>query len=363
MPAFTKFNPVNFSKNITKTISNVESKLNYVKSVPKSLTDEINAKTGLNIAAPPLPPINSNIKGLVGDVKKLVKNPSGVVKGGVSAVGASVGVNLQNVSLNSVKGLVSPSNIKGAATGFAKASFGVASAAVRANLSAVKVTLRAGIKNCLRNAISSLLSSINLPNIPFGGISGAVIAGPGGVSAVITGTVNAKLNKFLNGQITLLGRLEQKKVGLTATVNGNLNILKEVKSGNFYTAKLTAEVNKSINKMCNTLSPTNKKRLSRGGAIVDMVANSASDVIVNNLENQIVQAASGFSAKAPTDFFNSVTGLPSSTINKATGKVAIAAEKTVDAVVSQPVETIKTSATQAYNNIKDAINSNVPKLS
>ena len=73
MAKFQKFNPVSFSKNITKTIDAVESKIGKVASTPKTLTEKLNAKTGLNIASPPLPPINANVKGLVSSVKTLVK--------------------------------------------------------------------------------------------------------------------------------------------------------------------------------------------------------------------------------------------------------------------------------------------------
>ena len=160
----------------------------------------------------------------------------------------------------------------------------------------------------------------------------------------------------------MLGTLDFKRKTLTTSVSGSLDIIKDVKNTNFYTAKLTSEVNSNINKICNTLSPRNKKKLSRGGPIVDMVANVAADSVINNLENQVVKSASGFSAKAPKDFFNSVTGLPS-TINKkidsATSTVATAATNTVGSVVSG----VTSGTARAYNNIKDAINSNVPKQS
>lgn len=416
MAAFVKFNPVNFSKNITKTISAVGEKIGKVTSVPQSLTDQLNAKTGINIAAPPLPPINANVKGLVGSVKTLVKNPGGVVKDGISAVSGVAQSKLKDTAINTlggaiggavsgngvkgsvggfvrggaaslkgavvstvggakstVGGLVSGSSIQngvtgavGAVGGFAKASFGVATVAVRGSLSQIKGTLRLGIKNCLRSAVSSLLSNISTPNIPFGGITPSI---PNGVSinGVITSAgaagaieLNKKINKHLNAEIALLGTLDFKRKTLTTSVSGSLDIIKDVKNTNFYTAKLTSEVNSNINKICNTLSPRNKKKLSRGGPIVDMVANVAADSVVNNLENQVIKSASGFSAKAPKEFFNSVTGLPS-TVNKkidsATSTVATAATKTVGSVVSG----VTSGTAKAYNNIKDAINSNVPK--
>lgn len=443
MSVFQKFNPVNFSKNITKTIEAVESKIGKVASVPQSLTNQLNAKTGLSIAAPPLPPINANVKGLVGSVKTLVKNPNGVVKGGISAVSGAANAKINDVAINtlggaiggaltgdgvtgklggfvtggasalkndvrgafvstvdgarrSVPGFVSGgvnsiggtiqggvTNVAGTVNDFARASFGVASAAVRNSLGQIKGTLRAGINNCLRSAVSSLLNNISTPNIPFGGITPSI---PNGVSinGVITNTgvigvvdINKKINKYLNAEITLLGSLEQKKASFTTTVTGRLDILKDVKSTNFYTAKLTSEINKNINKICNTLSPRNKKKLSKGGPIVDMVANVAADSVINNLENQVVKAASGFSAKAPNDFFNSVSGFPSSVIDKATGKVSIAAEA-VNTKVGSTATSLATSAgetagnvvsgvtsktAQAYNKIKDALNSNVPKQS
>ena len=418
MAAFEKFNPVNFSKNVTKTISAVEEKIGKVTAVPQTLTDQLNAKTGINIAAPPLPPINANVKGLVGSVKTLVKNPNGVVKDGITAASGAARTKLTNVAINTlggaiggavtgdgvrgsvggfvrggaasikgavvstvggakstVSGLVSGSSIQngvtgavGAVGGFAKASFGVATVAVRGSLSQIKGTLRLGIKNCLRSAVSSLLSNISTPNIPFGGITPNI---PNGVSVngVITSVgaagaieLNKKINKHLNAEISLLGTLDFKRKTLTTSVSGSLDIIKDVKNTNFYTAKLTSEVNSNINKICNTLSPRNKKKLSRGGPIVDMVANVAADSVINNLENQVVKSASGFSAKAPKDFFNSVTGLPS-TINKkidsATSTVATAATNTVGSVVSG----VTSGTARAYNNIKDAINSNVPKQS
>ena len=443
MPNYQKFNPVNFSKNITKTISAVEEKIGKVTSVPQTLTDKLNAKTGLNIAVPPLPPINANMRGLVGSVKTLVKNPSGVVKGGISAASGLANSKIRDVAVNtlggaiggaingdgirgsiggfvagggsalknnikgaivstvgdgksSVAGFVSGgvnsiggaiqggvTNVAGTVNGFAKASFGIASTAVKSSLGQLKGTLRLGIKNCLRSAVSSLLQNISVPNIPFGGITPNI---PNGVSVngVITAAgnsvagaidINARINKHLNAEITLLGNLEQKKASLTASVTGNLDIIKDVKNTNFYTAKLTCEVNKNINKVCNTLSPRNKKKLSKGGPIVDMVANVASDAIINNLENQVVKSASGFSAKAPTDFFNTVTGFPSSVVDKATGKVSIAAEAinkkigtttsslatTAGDTAGNIVSSAKSKTAQAYNNIKDALNSNVPK--
>ena len=39
MAAFEKFNPVNFSKNVTKTISAVEEKIGKVTAVPQTLTN------------------------------------------------------------------------------------------------------------------------------------------------------------------------------------------------------------------------------------------------------------------------------------------------------------------------------------
>ena len=225
----SQFNPVNFSKNVTKTISAVEEKIGKVTAVPQTLTDQLNAKTGINIAAPPLPPINANVKGLVGSVKTLVKNPNGVVKDGITAASGAARTKLTNVAINTlggaiggavtgdgvrgsvggfvrggaasikgavvstvggakstVSGLVSGSSIQngvtgavGAVGGFAKASFGVATVAVRGSLSQIKGTLRLGIKNCLRSAVSSLLSNISTPNIPFGGITPNI---PNGVS-------------------------------------------------------------------------------------------------------------------------------------------------------------------------------------
>lgn len=435
MAALKKFNPVEFSKNITKTISAVEGKIGKIASAPKTLTDTLNAKTGLNIAVPPLPPINANVRGLVGSVKSLVKNPSGVVKGGISAASGIANAKIKDVAINTLGGAIGGAingdgikgsigsfvsggvnsiggaiqggvtNIGGTVNGFAKASFGIASTAVKSSLGQIKGTLRSGIRNCLRNAVSSLMQNLSVPNIPFGGITPNI---PNGVSingviskagASIAGAVNinAKINKYLNAEIKLLGNLEQKKALFTASVTGRLDIIKDIKNTNFYTAKLTNEVNKNINKVCNTLSPRNKKKLSKGGPVVDIVANVASDSIINNLENQVVKAASGFSAKAPTDFFNKVTGLPSSVINKATGKVSFAAEtinknintatsaltttaqNTANSIVSNIntttnslvttaentanniVSSAKSKTAQAYNNIKDAINSNVPK--
>ena len=402
MAAFERFNPVNFSKNITKTISAVDAKIGRVKDVPQSLTDQLNAKTGINIIAPPLPAINANVKGLVGSVKTLVKNPSGVVKDGITATSGAALSKLNNAAINAlggaiggavtgdgvrgsiggfvrggstsikgavvstvgsvkstVSGLASVSSIQnqvtGAVGGFAKASFGVASVAVKASLTQIKGTLRLGIKNCLQNAVSSLLSNISLPNIPFGGITPNVANGVS-INGVITSVgaagaieINKKINKHLNAEITLLGTLDLKRATLTTSVAGKLDIIKDVKNTNFYTAKLTSEVNKNINSICNTLSPRNKKKLSRGGPIVDMVANVAADSVINNLENQIVQAASGFSAKSPKDFFNSVTGLSPTVKSVATtaGNAAASVTSSVPA--------------RAYNNIKDAINSNVPK--
>lgn len=374
MAEFAKFNPVNFSKNITKTISTVQDKIGKVTSVPKTLTDQLNAKTGLNIAAPPLPAINANVKGLVGSVKTLVKNPAGVVKNGISATSDFANKQLKNVSVNSFSGVFQGgvSGVANNVTGFAKASFGVASVAVRASLGQIKGTLRLGIRNCLKSAVSSLLNNISVPNIPFGGINPTLpksISINGVISSVGIGgalDINAKLNKYLNAQITLLGNLEQKRFALTTTITGRLDTLRDVKTTNFYTAKITSEVNNSINKVCNTLSPRNRKMLSRGGAALNLAADLASDRIVNNLENQVVKAASGFSAKAPTDFFNSVTGFPSSVINKATGKVAFAAEavdKKISTTASSVVTSVKEKTTQAYNNIKDSLNSNVPKQS
>lgn len=374
MAEFAKFNPVNFSKNITKTISTVQDKIGKVTSVPKTLTDQLNAKTGLNIAAPPLPPINANVKGLVGSVKTLVKNPGGVVKNGIGATTDFANKQLKNVSVNSFGGIFQGgvTGVSNNVTGFAKASFGVASVAVRASLGQIKGTLRLGIRNCLRSAVSSLLSNISRPNIPFGGIN-PTLPNSVSINGVISSTgiggaldINAKLNKHLNAQITLIGNLEQKRFALTTTITGRLDTLRDVKTTNFYTAKITSEVNNSINKVCNTLSPRNRKMLSKGGSALNIAADLASDAIVNNLENQVVKAASGFSAKAPTDFFNSVTGFPSSVINKATGKVAFAAEavdKKISTTASSVVTSVKEKTTQAYNNIKDSLNSNVPKQS
>ena len=402
MAAFERFNPVNFSKNITKTISAVEARIGNVKEVTQSLTDQLNAKTGLNIIAPPLPAINANVKGLVGSVKTLVKNPSGVVKNGITAISGAAQSKLKDAAINSlggaiggavtgdgvrgsiggfvrggtasikgavvstvgvakstVSGLASVSSIRdgvtGAVGGFAKASFGVASVTVRASLSQIKGTLRLGIRNCLRSAVSSLFSNISNPNLPFGGITPNVANGVS-INGVITSVgaagaveINKKINKYLNAEITLIGTLDAKRATLTTSVTGRLDILKDVKNTNFYTAKLTSEVNKNINNICNTLSPRNKKKLSRGGPIVDMVANVAADSVINNLENQVVQAASGFSTKSPKDFFNSVTGL-SPTVRSVASTAGNAA---VNVAASVPAT--------AYNNIKDAINSNVPK--
>lgn len=414
MSGFAKFNPVNFSKNITKTISAVESKIGKVAAAPKSLTDKLNAETGLNIAAPPLPPINANVKSLVGSVKTLVKNPNGVVKGGITAISGAANSKLQDVAINSLNsaingaatgtgvkgklsGFVSGSatpikgailttldsakasvsgfvtggtnnfggiiqggitNATGAVTGYAKASFGVASVAVRNSLFQIKGNLKSGIKNCLRNAVSPLLANINVPNIPFGGINVNVSNLPNITGAV---SVSKKLNKYLNAQITLLGNLRQKKLTVLTTINSRLDTLKDVKNSNFYTAKLTSEVNKNVNKICNTLSPRNKKMLSKGGAMMDMVSNVASTSIINNIENQVIKSASGFSAKSPKDFFNSVTGIPKNVVNKATGKIAIAAEE-VKSVATSTVTSTKSVTAETYNKLKDAINSNVPKL-
>jgi len=64
--------------------------------------------------------------------------------------------------------------------------------------------------------------------------------------------------------------------------------------------------------------------------------------------------------EADINYVASVTGLPS-TVNKkidsATSTVATAATKTVGSVVSG----VTSGTAKAYNNIKDAINSNVPK--
>ena len=402
MPGLQKFNPVSFSKNITKTIDVVEQKIGKAASAPKTLTNELNAKTGINIALPPLPPINADVKSIVSSVKTLVKNPSGVVKGGISATSDFVNKKIKDVSLknigstigNAATGIVSNklnslgvpvqgilNNPTGLVNGFAKTSFGVASVAVKSSLGQISLTLNAGIKNCLRSAVSSLLTNISVPNIPFGGIVPNI---PNGISVngIITSAgiigaidINAKINKHLNTQIKLLVDLQQKKLSLLATVSGNLNILKDVKNTNYYTAKINSEVNNSINKVCNTLSPRNRKKLSKGGPLLNLVANQATNVIVNNLENQIVKAASGFSAKSPKDFFNPITGKPSYVINKATGKVSIAAEsiaKTVDTTAKSVVTAVDNTASsivsnavnssaKAYNNIKDALNSNVPK--
>jgi hypothetical protein len=354
MAAFQKFNPVNFSKNITNTISAVDAKIGNVTSAPQTLTAQLNAKTGLNIAAPPLPPINANVRGLVGSVKTLVKNPGGVVKDGISAASGAANSKLTNINLStlgsSVKAVVQGgvSNAAGSVTGFATAKFGTASAAVRGSLNQINGTLRVGIKNCLNNAVSSLLSSITMPNIPFGGISIA-----GAVGAL---SINKKINKFLNAEITLIGNLQQKKLSLVATVSGRLGVLKDIKSTNYYTGKITSEINNSVNNACNTLSPRNKKMLSRGGPIVEMVARSAASKAINNLENQVVRAASGFSAKSATEFFNSATGKPIAVVNAASGRLTAAA-----AVVTSIPASIGSKTTQAYNNINDAINSNVPK--
>ena len=361
MAAFQKFNPVNFSKGITKTISAVNAKIGKVASAPQTLTDQLNAKTGLNIVAPPLPPINANIRGLVGSVKTLVKNPGGVVKDGIGAVSGTANSKLININLSTigstVKGVVQGgvSNATGSVKGFASAKFGVASAAVRGSLGQINGTLRAGIKNCLNSAVSSLLSNITMPNIPFGGIAlnvgngvsiNGIISSAGAAGAI---AINKKINKHLNAEIKLLGDLQQRKLSLQATVSGRLGILKDIKNTNYYTGKMTSEVNKSVNNACNTLSPRNKKMLSRGGPIVEMVAKAAASKAINNLENQVVKAASGFSAKSPKDFFNSATG-------KASSVIAVAKAT----VVSVPSNAASTT-TQAYNKIRDAINSNVPK--
>lgn len=358
MAAFQRFNPVSFSKNITKTISAVEAKIGKVASAPASLTNQLNAKTGLNIVAPPLPPINANVKGLVASVKTLVKNPGGVVKDGISAASGAANSKLKNINIStlgsSVKAVVQVgvSSAAGSVTGFARTKFGTASAAVRGSLNQINGTLRVGIKNCLNRAVSSLLSSITMPNIPFGGIS---IAG-----AVGSLSINKKINKFLNAEITLIGNLQQKKLALVATVSGRLGILKDIKSTNYYTGKITSDINKSVNNACNTLSPRNKKMLSRGGPIVEMVARSAANKAINNLENQVVTAASGFSAKSATEFFNTATGKPIAVVNAASSRLAAAAA-TAKAAASSVKSNAVSKTVQAYNNINDAINSNVPK--
>lgn len=320
MAALKKFNPVEFSKNVTKTINSVKSKIGNVSNVTKSLTNELNAKTGLNIAAPPLPQINSNIRNIIDPVKSIVKNPGGVVKSG------------------------------------AKASFGIASVAIKSGLNNINLTLRVGIKNCLRSAVSSLLSNINLPNVPFGGINPTSSTGIS-VNGVITNVgvagvavVQKKLDKLLNAEITLLANLDTKRKTLQTSVNVKVDIIKNVKSSNYYVANLTSETNKNINNICNTLSPRNKKKLSKGGPIVDIVANTAADKVINNLETQIVKASKGFSVNSPKEFFNN-TGIPTVTQIKNT---------TTSAVNSSIAETTS-SVSKAYNNIKDAINSNVPK--
>jgi len=374
MAAFEKFNPVNFSKNITKTIADVESKIGKVAAVPKSLTNELNAKTGLNIAVPPLPQINANVRGLVGSVKTLVKNPNGVVKGGITAVSGAANARIKEIAVNTLGNRVvgtiqgGVSNAGGTLGGFAKASFGVASAAVKSGLGQIKGTLRLGIKNCLRSATSSLLNNITVPNIPFGGITPNITNGisiNGVISSVGTAgyiEINKKINKHLSAEITLLGTLDKKKASITGSITGRLNILKEVKNTNFYTAKLTSEVNKNINNICNTLSPRNKKKLSKGGPIVEMVANAATDNVINNIENQIIKSASGFSAKSPNEFFNAVTGLPKTAANKVTSTASTIATAAKDAASNVVTNTTSRTA-QAYNKIKDAINSNVPKQS
>lgn len=509
-----KFNVVKFSDNVTKTIDKTKSKIGGILSAPQTLTEQLNKKTGLNIALPSVPPINQNLRGIVNSAKELAKNPGGVAKNGISAatsfaktqlkdVGMSLitdaigsGINkvtgsipnnvtgsngsvgsinikdgitnavntnisaaannlggsiagaingtisgeisnapnsivstakniktsLGGVINNNITGLVNNtntgvsgvvsagfSNISGvvtnsvggviqggisgaagsvggivqggissigsAAGGFAKAQFGNLTATVTGNLGQLKTTLRGGIRNCLRSSITGLVRSINLPNIPFGGVSlkdqdlkTPDIRIAGSISKNIQAgsiAISKKFNKYISSEITLQGAIVNKKVNLAANINTKFDVLKNVKSSNFYTAKITSEVNKSVNNICNTLTPRNKKALSKGGSLMDNVANAASDVIVNNVENQIVKAASGFSVKSPSDFFNKATGKVDATINKATGLVDIAGEKIgskVNTAVTSVTSNIQSGATNVYNNIKDSISSNVAKL-
>jgi len=511
-----KFNVVKFSENVTSAIDRTNAGIGKVLSAPQTLTDQLNKKTGLNIALPSVPPINQNLRGIVNSAKELAKNPGGVAKNGISAAssfaksqlkdiavtgltnvvnnvsrvgtetitntfagsnGGTGSINLKNgitnavntnlsaaanniggsitgavnntisgtinnvsndiskinkniktslggivnnningivnnvqgglngfvnagfsningVSVNSVRGAVQGgiasaggtvsgiitggvSTISSAAGGFAKAQFGNLSASVTGNLNQLKGTLRTGIRNCLRSSITGLVRSISAPNLSFGGISLNVqdFKTPDlrvAVSGVINNQVQAgvvaiskKFNKFISAEITLQGAIINKKLNFSTNLNVRFNALKNVKSSNYYTAKMTSEVNKSINKICNTLTPRNKKALARGGALMNNVANAASDIIINNVENQIVKAASGFSAKAPSDFFNKATGKVSATIDKSTGLVSAAGEKigsTVGTTVDTVTSGVQSGVTKTYNNIKDSISSNVAKL-
>lgn len=506
-----KFNVVKFSENVTNTIDKTKAKIGTALSAPQTLTEQLNKKTGLNIALPAVPPINQNLRGLVTSTKELTKNPGGVVKNGISAAtgfaksqltGAgisfitdkinsitkttippsnnvtgsdgSVGsINLKNGKTNAIDtnistatnnlggsvtgainstvsgvinntpGSLNPtskniktslggvinnnipnvvnnvnggisgvvnagfSNINGVVTNsvggtaqggisgtagsvggiisggvssvsssankFAKAQFGNLTASVTGNLNQLRITLRGGIRNCLRSSITGLVRSIATPNLPLGGISlnaqdfktpDIRVAASGTLnSQVQAGTVaiSKKFNKFLSAEITLQGAIQNKKLNLASNVNVRFNVLKNVKSTNFYTAKLTSEVNKNINKICNTLTPRNKKALAKGGPLMDKVANAASDVVINNIEDKIVQSASGFSVKAPSDFFNKSTGKVNASIDKATGLVVIAGEKVGSAATSVATN-VQSGVTKTYNNIKDAISSNVAKL-
>jgi len=495
-----KFNVVKFSENVTNTIDKTKAGIGKVLSAPQTLTEQLNKKTGLNIALPSVPPINQNLRGLVSSTKELAKNPGGVVKGGISAAtsfaktqltGAGISlltdkinsitktttppsnntagsnggigsINLKNgitnaidtnissvannlggsvsgaingtvsgvinnapdslssasknirtslggvinnnisnvvtnttggisgVVTNSVGGIVQGgvsgvagsvggiaqggvTSVSSSANKFAKAQFGNLTATVTGNLTQLKSTLRGGIKNCLRSSITGLARSIAVPNLPFGGISlnsqdlktpDIRVAASGVInSQVQAGTVaiSKKFNKFLSAEITLQGAIQNKKLNIASNVNVRFNVLKNVKSTNFYTAKLTSEVNKNINNICNTLTPRNKKALAKGGPLMDIVANAASDVVINNVEDKIVKAASGFSVKAPSDFFNKTTGKVNATIDKATGLVDIAGEKAGSAVTSTATS-VQSGVTKTYNNIKDAISSNVAKL-
>lgn len=510
-----KFNVVNFSNNVTKTINKVEAGINKTLQAPKTLTDQLNKKIGLNVALPSVPPINQNLRGIVNSAKELAKNPGGVAKNGISAatnfaakqlkdagmsivtnainsgtkavgsitdnvtgsnggigsinlknnvtnaintnistaannIGGSVtgainstisgtisnvpnsinnaakniktslggvinnnisgvvnnvsggisGVvnagfsNINGVITNSVGGIVQGgvtgaagsiggvvqggiTNISSAAGGFAKAQFGNLTATVTGNLTQLKSTLRVGIRNCLSSAVTGLVRSISLPNLPFGGVSlnsqdfktpDIRVAANGFINKQIqagTIAISKKFNKFLSAEIALQAAIVNKKLNFSTNLNLKFDVLKNVKSTNYYTAKMTSEVNKSINKICNTLTPRNKKALAKGGPLMNSVANAASELIINNVENQIVKAASGFSVKAPSDFFNKTTGKVETVVNKATGLVNIAGEKVgtaVDSTVNTVTSNVQSNATKVYNNIKDSISSNVAKL-
>jgi hypothetical protein len=338
MPASEPFNPVSFSKNINSTISRANAKLPQKPVASANVTLSLNQKTGVLIAVPPVPAINNNVRGLVGQVKGLAANPAGVVSGVV------------------------------------KTQFGAANAAIRAQLNLTKITLLNGVRNCIRRAISSLLSSIPFPNIPFGGL-------------VVD--INKKLNKYLNLEIILQADLLNKRLNINLRLTKNLDILKNNKLSNYYTTSLNGEINKELNKICNKLSPRNRKNLSRGGSALEIYSNVAVNGIVNCLEKKIVTASKGFSAKAPTDFLNRSTGRVDASINKTTGGVNIAADKinnqlnNVGSIVGKTITgsttdinsavskttgkvtgalgTVNSRVTDAYNNVTRAISSNVPK--